>query len=63
MLRLTMALDREGKYPEALKEANQAVALTQDGTPAGVLARREHDRLAKLTGGGSPAADRVKKFR
>jgi tetratricopeptide (TPR) repeat protein len=61
MLRLTMALDREGKYPEALKEANQAVALTQDGTPVGVLARREHDRLAKLTGGGSPAADPMKK--
>jgi hypothetical protein len=35
--------------------------LTQDGTPAGVLARREHERLAKLTGGGSPAADPAKK--
>lgn len=61
MLRLAMALDKEGKYPEALKEADQAVALTQDGTPVGVLARREHDRLAKLKGGGSPAADPAKK--
>ncbi len=61
MLRLALALDKEGKYPEALKEADQVVALTQDGTPAGVLARREHARLAKLTGGGSPAADPAKK--
>jgi tetratricopeptide (TPR) repeat protein len=61
MLRLAMALDKEGKYPEALKEADQAVALTQDGAPVGVLARREHDRLAKLTGGGSPPADPAKK--
>jgi tetratricopeptide (TPR) repeat protein len=61
MLRLAMSLDKEGKYPEALKEADQVVALTQDGTPAGVLARREQARLAKATGGGSPAADPAKK--
>jgi tetratricopeptide (TPR) repeat protein len=56
VLRLAMALDKQGKYPEALKEANHAVELTQDGTPAGTLARREQNRLAKLAGGGSPAA-------
>jgi hypothetical protein len=61
MLWLAMALDKEGKYPEALKEADQVVPLTQDGTPAGVLARRQRDRVAKLTGGGSPAADPAKK--
>jgi hypothetical protein len=56
-----VALDKEGKYPEAFKEADQVVPLTEDGTPAGVLARRQRDRLAKLTGGGSPAADPAKK--
>jgi tetratricopeptide (TPR) repeat protein len=61
VLRLAMSLDKEGKNPEALKDANHAVELTQDGTPLGVLARRERDRLGKAAGGGSPAADPAKK--
>lgn len=59
VLRLSIALDRQNKYPEALTVANHAVELTQEGTAAGNLARRERDRLVQLTGGkpaGSPAA-------
>jgi hypothetical protein len=50
VLRLAISLDRQGKYPEALKEANHAVDLTQDGTSAGKLARQERDRLNQLVG-------------
>ncbi len=55
VLRLAIALDNQGKYPEALKEANRAVDLTQENTSAGTLARRERDRLVQLTGGTPPA--------
>jgi len=56
VLRLALALDKQGKYPEALKQANQAVELTQEGTAAGTTARRERDRLVQLTGGPAPAS-------
>ena len=56
VLRLALSLDKQGKYPEALKEANHAVELTQDGTTAGQLSRRERDRLVQLTGGAAPGA-------
>jgi tetratricopeptide (TPR) repeat protein len=55
VLRLAIALDNQGKYPDALKEANRAVDLTQENTSAGTLARRERDRLVQLTGGTNPA--------
>ncbi len=55
LLRLALALDKQGKYPEALKVANRAVELTQDNTPVGTPARRERDRLQQLTGGAAPA--------
>jgi len=57
MLRLSLSLDRQDKYPEALTYANKAVDLTQEGTPAGTLARSEKDRLMKLMQmtGGKPA--------
>jgi tetratricopeptide (TPR) repeat protein len=51
VLRLAISLDRQSKYPEALKEANHAVELTQDGTGAGKLARQERDRLTQLVPG------------
>lgn len=51
VLRLSLSLDRQSKYPEALTIANRAVDLTQEGTPAGSMARRERDRLVQLTGG------------
>jgi len=53
VLRLALALDKQNKYPEALKEANRAVELTQENTSAGRLSRQERDRLVQLTGGGS----------
>jgi tetratricopeptide (TPR) repeat protein len=55
VLRLALTLDKENKYPEALKAANRAVELTQDNTPVGTPARRERDRLVALTGGTVPA--------
>lgn len=56
VLRLALALDKQGKYPDALKEANHAVELTQENTTPGKLARQERDRLVQLTGGPAPAA-------
>ena len=55
ILRLALTLDKEQKYPEALKVANRAVELTQDNTAIGTPARRERDRLQQLTGGAAPA--------
>jgi tetratricopeptide (TPR) repeat protein len=55
VLRLALALDKQGKYPEALKSANRAVELTQENTPIGTPARHERDRLQALTGGAAPA--------
>jgi tetratricopeptide (TPR) repeat protein len=55
VLRLALALDKQGKYPEALKAANRAVELTQENTQIGTPARRERDRLQQLTGGAAPA--------
>jgi len=51
VLRLALSLDKQSKYPDALKVANRAVELTQDGSQIGILARRERDRLQQLTGG------------
>jgi len=51
VLRLALSLDKQGKYPEALKVANRAVELTQEGSQIGTLARRERDRLQQLTVG------------
>jgi tetratricopeptide (TPR) repeat protein len=51
VLRLSLALDQQNKYPEALKYANQAVDLTKEGSSTGDAARRERDRLIQLIGG------------
>jgi tetratricopeptide (TPR) repeat protein len=55
VLRLALSLDKQSKYPDALKIANRAVELTQDSSQIGTLARRERDRLQQLTGGAAPA--------
>jgi tetratricopeptide (TPR) repeat protein len=55
VLRLALTLDKEQKYPEALKVANRAVEMTQDNTPIGTPARHERDRLQQLTGGAAAA--------
>ncbi|MGA9393300.1 MAG: hypothetical protein WBV69_22920 [Candidatus Sulfotelmatobacter sp.] len=51
VFRLSVALDMQSKYPDALKYANQAVDLTKAGTNAGDAARKEKDRLVQLIGG------------
>jgi tetratricopeptide (TPR) repeat protein len=55
VLRLALSLDKQQKYPEALKVANRAVELTKEGDMIGGYARRERDRLQQLTGGAPPA--------
>jgi tetratricopeptide (TPR) repeat protein len=55
VFRLALSLDKQDKYPEALKYASQAVDLTQETTAVGTAARREKDRLVQLTGGTVPA--------
>jgi len=55
ILRLALALDKQGKYPEALKVANRVVEMTKDDTVVGTTARHERDRLQQLTGGAAPA--------
>ena len=55
VLRLALALDKQQKYPEALKVASRAVEMSQDNTPIGTPARRERERLQQLTGGAAPA--------
>jgi len=54
VLRLSIALDNQKRYPEALKYASQAVELTKEGTNAGAAARAEKDRLTKLNSGTEP---------
>jgi tetratricopeptide (TPR) repeat protein len=56
IFRLSVALDMQSKYPEAMKYANQAVDLTKEGTSAGDAARKEKDRLTQLMGGSTPPA-------
>jgi tetratricopeptide (TPR) repeat protein len=56
VLRLALALDKQARYSDALKEANRAVELTKEGTGAGTTARHERDRLLQLTGGGGNPA-------
>jgi tetratricopeptide (TPR) repeat protein len=51
VFRLSVALDMQNKYPDALKYANQAVDMTKEGTNAGDAARKEKDRLVQLIGG------------
>ena len=55
VFRLSVTLDMQNKYPEALKYANQAVSLTKEGTAAGDAARKEKDRLTQLSSGTAPA--------
>jgi len=56
VFRLSVALDMQNKYPEALKFADQAVGLTKEGTSAGDAARKEKDRLTQLLMVSAPPA-------
>jgi tetratricopeptide (TPR) repeat protein len=51
VFRLSVALDMQNKYPDAMKYADQAVDLTKPGTNAGDAARKEKERLVQLVGG------------
>jgi tetratricopeptide (TPR) repeat protein len=55
-LRLSVALDNQSKYPEALQAAGKAAELAPENTQVGQLARQEQNRLKQLTGGGAPGA-------
>jgi tetratricopeptide (TPR) repeat protein len=57
-LRLSIALDHQGKYAQALEAANKAVQYSADSPQANSLAKQERDRLQKLmsSGGGAAAA-------
>jgi hypothetical protein len=59
VFRLSVALDMQNKYPEALKYANQAVDLTKEGTGAGDAARKEKDRLIAVDQRGSAAGQEL----
>lgn len=56
--RLAVSLDMQDRVPEALKYADQAVALTKDQPDSGVgkAARDEKDRLQKLSSGTAPGS-------
>lgn len=53
VLRLSLALDQQRKYQEALQQANRAVDLTKEDTEVGKSARSERDRLVVETGGNN----------
>ena len=59
LLSLSLSLDMQKKYQDALQEANRAVDLTKEDTDVGKSARSERDRLIDQTRGNSasqPAA-------
>jgi tetratricopeptide (TPR) repeat protein len=51
VLRLALALDKQNRYPDALKYAEQAMTIAPEGSSVKQLAQRERDRLVQLTGG------------
>jgi tetratricopeptide (TPR) repeat protein len=55
-LRLSVVLDHEQKYAEALPVAEKALQLSPPGSQEALLAKQERDRLLKLTGAPAPAA-------
>lgn len=55
-LRLSIALDHQGKFAPALDAANKAVQYSADSPQANSLAKMERDRLQKLVNAGGTAA-------
>lgn len=55
-LRLSIVLDHQQKYPQALEAANKAVQYSADLPQANALAKQERDRLQKLVNAGGAAA-------
>ena len=57
MLRLTIALDKQNKYPEALDWANKTAAASKPGSQVQQLANQEKARLTPLANApAKPAA-------
>jgi tetratricopeptide (TPR) repeat protein len=54
-LRLSVALDQQKKYSQALDAANKAVQYSADSPQANNLAKQERDRLQKLVNPGGAA--------
>jgi tetratricopeptide (TPR) repeat protein len=52
-LRLSVAQDKLGKYPQALESANKAADLAQPGSTTQALAKQQQARLQKLISAGS----------
>ncbi len=55
-LRLSLALDHQNKYADALTAANSAVDNAGNNAAVANLAKVEQSRLRQLTGAGAPAA-------
>jgi tetratricopeptide (TPR) repeat protein len=55
-LRLSVAQDNQGKYPESLDSANKAVQYSQDGSAEKNLAKQQQARLQKLIAEKAPTA-------
>ncbi len=55
-LRYTLALDKAGKYPEALEAANRTLTLPDAAPQVKQLATQEKTRLEKLANAPKPAA-------
>lgn len=56
LLRLTLSLDKQNKYPEALQTANKILAIPNLDPRVMQLTTQEKDRLAKLLPAAKPAA-------
>ena len=55
LLRLTLTLDKQNKYPEALATANKILAIPNLDPRVSQLTTQERDRLAKLVPAAKPA--------
>jgi len=55
-LRLSVAQDNQGKYPQALDSANKAVQYAPEGSAEKNLAKQQQDRLQKLITEKAPSA-------
>ncbi|MBO0912163.1 MAG: tetratricopeptide repeat protein [Acidobacteria bacterium] len=60
VLRLSLALDQQKKYNDALTQANRAVGLTKEDSEIGRMARNERDRLQSRAGPPPPPAAQPK---
>ncbi len=54
--RLSLALDHQKKYADALKAVNRCLELAAADDPVSPLAKQEQSRLSKLVGAPAPAA-------